>query len=61
MKLIVDSPFKIDVVSTNFLRGVSTSNRWGIDEDLPIGKGLTVQEVYGVPSLIRLKCCTILC
>ena len=24
----VDSPFKIDVISTNFPRGISTSNRW---------------------------------
>ena len=33
----VDSPFKIDVISTNFPRGISTSNRWRIDEDVPIG------------------------
>ena len=32
-----DSSFKIDVVSTNFPRGISTSNRWPIDQDLPIG------------------------
>ena len=34
----VDSPFKIDEISTNFPRGISTSNRWRIDEDVPIGK-----------------------
>ena len=33
----VDSPFKIDVISTNFPRGISTSNRWRIDEDASIG------------------------
>ena len=33
----MDSPFKIDVISTNFPRGISTSNRWRIDEDVPIG------------------------
>ena len=33
----VDSPFKIDVISTNFPCGISTSNRWWIDEDLSIG------------------------
>ena len=30
----VDSPFKIDVLSTNFPCGISTSNRWRIDEDV---------------------------
>ena len=33
----VDSPFKIDVISTNFPRGISTSNRWRINEDVSIG------------------------
>ena len=33
----VDFPFKIDKISTNFLRGISTSNRWRIDEDMSIG------------------------
>ena len=33
----VDSPFKIDEISTNFPRGISTSNRWWIDEDVSIG------------------------
>ena len=32
----VDSPFKIDVISTNFPSGIST-NRWRIDEDVSIG------------------------
>ena len=38
--LHVDSPFKIDVMSTNFPRGMSTSNRWRIDEDVSIGSFL---------------------
>ena len=33
----LDSSFKIDVISTNFPRGISTSNRWQIDEDVSIG------------------------
>ena len=33
----VVSPFKIDEISTNFPRGISTSNRWQIDEDVSIG------------------------
>ena len=33
----VDSPFKMDVISTNFPRGISTSNRWWIEEDMSIG------------------------
>ena len=33
----VYSPFKIDVISTSFPRGISTSNRWRIDEDVSIG------------------------
>ena len=33
----VDSPFKIDVISTNLPRGISTSNRWRINKDVPIG------------------------
>ena len=33
----VDSPFKIDIISTNFPRGISTSNPWQIDEDVSIG------------------------
>ena len=32
----VDSPFKIDVVSTIFPRGISTSNRWRFDKDVSI-------------------------
>ena len=33
----VHSPFKIDVISTNFPLGIATSNRWRIDEDVSIG------------------------
>ena len=32
----VDSPFKIDEISTNIPRGISTSNRWQIDEDMSV-------------------------
>ena len=42
----VDSPFKIDVISTNFLRGISMSNRWRIDEDVSIGFVLPNAAVY---------------
>ena len=34
---LVDSPFKIDVISTSFPRGISTSNRWRINEDVSLG------------------------
>ena len=33
----VDSPFKVDGISMNFPRGISTSNRWRIDENVSIG------------------------
>ena len=33
----VDSPFKIDEISTNFPHGIMTSYRWRIDEDVSIG------------------------
>ena len=33
----VDSHFKIDEISTNFLRGIFASNRWQIDKDVIIG------------------------
>ena len=36
----VDSPFRIDVILTNFSRGTSMSNRWWIDQDMFIGKVL---------------------
>ena len=35
-----DSPFKIGGISTNFLRGISSSNRWRINENVYIGKEL---------------------
>ena len=37
----VDSPFKIDVISTNYPPQISTSNRWRIDQDVSIGKCLS--------------------
>ena len=36
----VDSTFKIDVISTDVPRRISTSNRWEIDEDVSIGNTL---------------------
>ena len=33
----MDSPFKIDVSSTDFPRGISMLNRWEIDEGVSIG------------------------
>ena len=33
----VDLPFKIDAISTNFPRGISTPNCWKIDKDVSIG------------------------
>ena len=33
----VDTPFKIDEISTNFPRGISTLKRWRIDKDVSIG------------------------
>ena len=33
----VDSPFKIDEISINFPRRISTLNRWRIDEECPLG------------------------
>ena len=41
----VDLPFKIDVISTNFPRGISTSNRWRIDEDESIGYCITIVKI----------------
>ena len=42
----VVSPFKIDEISTNFPRGISTLNRWQIDEDVSIGMLLTSSIKY---------------
>ena len=53
----VDSPFKIDVISTNFPHGISTSNRWRIDEDVSIGlflrlKYQSVREASSHPAFM---------
>ena len=40
----LDSSFKIHVISTNFPRGISTPNRWRIDEDVPIGLPLLILD-----------------
>ena len=42
----VDSPLKIDEISTNFLRRISTSNRWQIDEDVPIGNSVNSKKKF---------------
>ena len=42
----VNSPFKIDVISTNFPRGVSTPSRWRIDKDVSIGLFYTSITVF---------------
>ena len=39
----VDSYFEIDDISKNFLCGMSTLNRWRIDEDVPIGLLLIIK------------------
>ena len=51
----VDSLFKIDEISTNFLCGISTSNRWQIDEDVSIGVALVVVAAATAGSLSHLK------
>ena len=46
----VDSSFKIDEISMNFPRGISTSSRWRIDKDLSIGcKGL-LKHLWSMPE-----------
>ena len=35
----ISTPFKIDEISWNFPRGILTSNRWRMDEDVSIGCG----------------------
>ena len=40
------SPFKIDEISTNFPRGISTSNRWRIDEDVSIELGIVSSRPF---------------
>ena len=41
----LDLPFKIDIISTNFPRGISTLNRWQIDKDLFFGLAL-VSKIF---------------
>ena len=38
-KFHVDSPIKINEITTNFPRGMLTLNRWRIDKDVSIGMG----------------------
>ena len=48
----VDSPFKIDDISTNFPRGILTSNRWQINEDVSIGQMVYYIKGYFVLVLL---------
>ena len=49
----VDLSFKIDETLTNFPRGISTSNRWRIDEDVSIGKINTKNlQTYWIQQLV---------
>ena len=47
----VDSPFKIEEISTKFPRRISTSNQWRINEDVSIG----LLRYHQTPR----KCCSI--
>ena len=49
----VDSPSKIAEISTNFPRGISTSNQWRIDEDVPIGLLLSINFAANCEVVIR--------
>ena len=42
----VDSPFQIDVISTNFPRGILTSNRWRVDKGVSIG--CTIRIIHNI-------------
>ena len=64
----VDSPFKIDEIPMNFLRVISTSNRWLANKDVPIRFALSnickrllshTQKPGADPGII-LECCKIL-
>ena len=46
----LDSPFKTDVILTKLPRGISTSNRWRIDEDVSIGSRSQMFFKIGVPK-----------
>ena len=48
----VDSSVKIAVISTNFPRGISTSNRRWIDENVSIGQVIWTQFVPKLCNLI---------
>ena len=55
----VDLPFKIDEISTNFSRGIWTSNPWWIDEDVFIGKKPVAwngSNKYPYPSDVEIRC-----
>ena len=64
----VDSPFKIDEIPMNFLRVISTPNRWLANKDVPIRFALSnickrlishTQKPGADPGII-LECCKIL-
>ena len=48
------SPFKIDEILTNFPRGISTSNRWRIDEDVWIGLAIVSSRPFF--CMLHMKC-----
>ena len=49
----VDSPFKIDEISTKFPCGISLSNRWRIDEDVSIGFTHIMMYVFSITDTIK--------
>ena len=54
----VNSPFKIDENSTNFPRGIWTSNQWRIDKDVSIRLAAfsNISLETSVPNLVSLTC-----
>ena len=49
----VDSSFKIDIISTNFPRGISMSNRWRFHEDVSIG--LLILNLFIFEFLVQIS------
>ena len=49
----VNSPFKIDVISTKFPRGISESDWRQIDEDVSIGVGFAWKLVYILEKAVQ--------
>ena len=51
----VDSPFKTDVIFTNFPRGISTWNRWRINKDVSIGYVVLQSTITLTASFFSMK------